>query len=79
MSKKSTTTPLQKMIVNNVRRFRRDKGWEQVDLAAAIEVSRSHISNIEAGNGCYSIKRLEKIAEVFNCHPRDFFNKIGEG
>lgn len=51
-----------KTIGARIRRARVAKGLTQVDLAAAIGVSRAHLTNVEGGNGGLALDKLSILA-----------------
>lgn len=52
----------------NIAYYRKLRGMTQLQLAEAVNISRTHISNIEAPNvqTCVSLDTLFDIAEVLN-------------
>lgn len=55
--------------------YRKMAGLSQLQLAEMIDVSRTHLSNIEAPNvhTSISLELLFRIAEVLNVEVKDFF------
>jgi transcriptional regulator with XRE-family HTH domain len=51
-----------KTIGGRIRQVRVAKGLTQVDLAAAIGVSRAHLTNVEGGNGGLALDKLSILA-----------------
>ncbi len=49
-------------ISGRIRRARLDKGFTQVELAAAIGISRSHLTNAERGNNGLGLDKLSLLA-----------------
>ena len=56
--------------------YRKLRGLTQAELAEATNLSRTHISNIEAPNGktSISLNKLFDIAEVLEVPVKDLFN-----
>lgn len=56
--------------------YRRLRGLTQAELAEATNLSRTHISNIEAPNGktSISLNKLFDIAEVLEVPVKDLFD-----
>ena len=56
--------------------YRKLRGMTQADLAEATQLSRTHISNIEAPNGktSISLNNLFDIAEVLEVPMKDLFD-----
>lgn len=55
----------------NITYYRKLKGWTQEQLAEKAEISRTHLSNIEAPNApkSVSLETLFEIAEVLGVEP----------
>ena len=49
------------------------KGISQTDMANAIGVSQTNLSNMEAGRTAITIQNLFKIKKVLGCKMSDFF------
>jgi transcriptional regulator with XRE-family HTH domain len=56
--------------------YRKLKGYTQIELAEAVELSRTHISNIEAPKAKTSISldRLFDIADALDIPVKDLFD-----
>lgn len=50
---------------NRLRDLRADRGWNQADLAAALEVSRQSVNAIETGRYDPSLPLAFRIAALF--------------
>ena len=53
----------------NLRQARRDAGLSQADLAVAIELTRTSISNIENGRQGISLHTFGRMLHVLNARP----------
>ena len=55
--------------------FRKLKGYSQLELAEKLDISRTHLSNIEAPNQktSISIELLFKIADTLEVDVKEFF------
>ena len=60
----------------NISYFRKLQGYTQEELAEICEISRSHISSIEAPNIVYSIslEMVFNISNALNIEPYQLFN-----
>ncbi len=60
----------------NIAYYRKLRGLSQLQLAESIDVSRTHLSNIEARNmpTSISLELLFKISEVLDVDIREFFD-----
>lgn len=75
MAKLETTlTPLEQYVIDKVREMRIGKGMTVRTLAFEMEVSFGFIGNIEnpKHKAKYKLEHLNKLAEIFECSPRDF-------
>lgn len=61
-----------KKIGSCIKKIRMQKGISQIELAKAINVSQTHMSNIEHGNAGLSLCTAVKIARVLNCSIDQF-------
>jgi len=53
----------------NVKRFRRQKGWSQEELAFECELHRTYISGVERGVRNPTVLALKKIATALRIEP----------
>ncbi len=60
----------------NIAYYRKQKGMTQTDLADAAQVSRTHISNLEAPNGktSISLNKLFDIADALKVEVKQLFD-----
>lgn len=56
-----------KKIGDNIRKLRIQHGITQIELAKAIGISQTHMSNIEKGNTGISLWTAVKISRVLQC------------
>lgn len=61
-----------KKIGGCIRKIRIQKGISQIELAKAIDVSQTHMSNIENGNTGLSLWTAVKIARALDCSIDQF-------
>ena len=54
--------------------YRKARGMTQSELAEAVEISRTHMSNIEAPNSKTSLNKLFDIAEALEVPVKDLFD-----
>jgi transcriptional regulator with XRE-family HTH domain len=55
---------MEKKIGNVLRQLRNSKGLSQEDLAAFLDISRSHIGRLETGEKQPSLKMLFRLADA---------------
>ena len=65
-----------KKVGARIKLIRQSKNWQQANLAAAIGVSQSLLSNMEAGRCSVTLENLIKLHDVLGCPMRDFFVDI---
>lgn len=61
-----------KKIGERIRKLRIQRGISQIELARAIDVSQTHMSNIENGNTGISLWTAVKISRVLECSIDSF-------
>ena len=62
-----------KLLGRRVKFLRMEKGISQTDMAEAIGLSQTNLSNMESGRTATTIQNLFKMREVLNCKMSDFF------
>lgn len=62
-----------------IRQKRNEKGVTQVDLAAALNIDRSHVTRIESGKKPVSVVRLLEISKALECQASDLIAKLEVG
>ena len=65
-----------KKVGKRIKMIRQSRGWQQANLAEAIGVSQSLLSNMEAGRCSVTLENLIKLHEVLDCPMRDFFVEL---
>ena len=48
----------------NIMYYRKERGWTQMDLAEAVDLSRNHMQRIEAATSVPSLSTLLDIADA---------------
>lgn len=59
---------------NNIRKYRKAKGYRQLDLAVALDVSEEYISRVENGLKSLSLRRLFKLADILEVKMTDLID-----
>ena len=62
-----------KLLDRRVKFLRIEKGISQTDMAEAIGLSQTNLSNMESGRTATTIQNLFKMREVLGCKMSDFF------
>lgn len=60
--------------------YRKLKGYSQLELAEMVDISRTHLSNIEAPNihTSVSLELLFKLSDVLDINVKNFFDFTSE-
>ena len=64
------TEPVYRLIGAKIEALRTALGWTQADLAKRIGLTRTSVTNIEAGRQRILLHDVEKIAVAFQMTPR---------
>lgn len=64
-----------KKIGSCIKKIRIQRGISQIELAKAIDVSQTHMSNIENGNTGISLCTAVKISRILNCSIEEFVDE----
>ena len=62
-----------KLLGRRVKFLRIEKGISQTDMAEAIGLSQTNLSNMESGRTAITIQNIFKMREVLGCKMSDFF------
>ena len=62
-------------IGQNIRKYRKQKGWSQEDLAFECELHRTYIGAVERGEKNITILNLLKIKEKLGVRLRDLYQE----
>jgi transcriptional regulator with XRE-family HTH domain len=67
-------TPIDQYVIDLVRELRSKKEMTQQDLAAAISLSRSFVSDVESpkSRAKYNVRHINALADYFGMSPKDF-------
>ena len=70
----STKSYIDLYVADKVKQLRKENKLSQLKLAGELDVSHSFIQQIEDPNhrAKYNVIHLNKLAQIFNCSPRDF-------
>lgn len=64
---------LRKPLGNKIKYFRKQKGLTQEQLAEKIGIETNTLSNIETGKSFMSFKVFQKLPEILEVQPYEFF------
>lgn len=68
-------TKLEKTVIDNIRKIRKEKGISQIRLAAYCDTSASYIGLMESYKNIPKLSTIEKIAEALNISPIELFKE----
>lgn len=58
----------------NIMYYRKERGWTQMDLAEAVDLSRNHMQRIEAATAVPSLSTLLDIADALEVPVQKLFD-----
>ncbi len=61
-----------------IKVLRQERRIQQTELAQAVGISQTHLSNIETGKSAVTLENLLKIRSALDCKMKDFFNESDE-
>jgi transcriptional regulator with XRE-family HTH domain len=62
MTATQSTLGARRILANNLKRFRAERGWSQEDLALEAELHRTFVAHVESCRRNISIDNIEKLA-----------------
>ena len=69
---------LRQTFIQNLKRYRKEKGFRQLDLALAIGKSSNYINSVENGKYFPSPETIEQIADILGLEPIRLFETGAE-
>ncbi|MGK4566451.1 helix-turn-helix domain-containing protein [Flavobacterium sp. 3HN19-14] len=68
-------TKIEQHIIEKIKQMRKERDLSQLELSQKLDMNDSFISHVEAPSkrAKYNINHLNKIAEIFDCSPKDFW------
>ena len=73
---KSAFTDAHRILVSALAQARRDRGLQQVELAARLGKDQSYISNIERGQRRVDVVEFYALARAIGLDPVEWFTQI---
>ena len=64
---------LERLVIDNIKRIRKEKGISQEKLAEACNTATSYIGLMEIYKNVPKLSTIERIANALNVDPLDFF------
>jgi transcriptional regulator with XRE-family HTH domain len=68
---------LRETVAKNLRRLRQAKGLSQEELADRADINRNYVGMLEREQHAATIDMLEKLADVLETDPVEFFRRRG--
>ena len=68
---------LREVVARNLRRLRHAKGLSQEELADRADINRNYVGMLEREQHAATIDMLEKLADVLETDPVEFFQRGG--
>jgi transcriptional regulator with XRE-family HTH domain len=66
---------LERLVIDNIKRTRREKGFSQEKLAEACDTSASYIGLMEIYRNVPKLSTIERIAYALGVDPLEFFHR----
>ena len=66
---------LQRILADNLKRVRAERGYSQEKLAEIVDLHRTYISGIERGTRNVSLRNIEKIAQALDLPVMDLLTE----
>lgn len=66
---------LRETVAKNLRRLRQAKGLSQEELADRADINRNYVGMLEREQHAATIDMLEKLADVLETDPAEFFQR----
>ena len=63
-----------KLLGNNIKKYRKIRGYRQLDLATAMDLSEDYICRVENGLKSMSLKRLFQLADILEVKMTDLID-----
>ncbi len=63
-----------KLLGNNIRKYRKSKGYRQLDLALAMDLSEDYICRVENGIKFLSLRKLFQLADILEVKMSDLID-----
>jgi transcriptional regulator with XRE-family HTH domain len=64
---------LERLVIDNIKRIRKEKGFSQEKLAEACDTATSYIGLMEIYKNVPKLSTIERIANALDVSPLDFF------
>lgn len=66
---------LRRVVAQNLRRIRRERGLSQEELADQAGLNRNYVGMIEREENAPTVDALEQLSEALNIDPVSFFRR----
>ena len=62
------------LLGKNIKKYRKEKGLKQLDLAIALDCTYEYISRIERGQKYLSLRKLFELADILKVDVKDLMD-----
>lgn len=62
-----------KLLANNIKKYRKQNGLSQNQLAELLNISREHLAKLETTKRCISLNLLFRLSDVLSVSLKDLF------
>ncbi len=76
MGKATLEHTIQRLVGENVRRLREDRGWTQHELSKASDLHVTYLSGIECGRRNITVGIIARLAEALEVPPGELFREV---
>ncbi|RRJ85699.1 XRE family transcriptional regulator [Gulosibacter macacae] len=66
---------LQRVVGDNLRRYRQGKGWSQEEFAHELGVHRTYMGSLERGERNLSLRSVERLAASLGMEPLELLSE----
>ena len=66
---------LRRIVAQNIKGLRREKGMSQEELAGRADMNRNYVGMIERSEHAATVDMLERIADALGVEPGEFFRR----
>ena len=70
---------LERLVIDNIKRIRKEKGISQEKLAEACNTATSYIGLMEIYRNVPKLSTIERIAKALDVDPLVFFERVNQG
>lgn len=65
----------EKLFRENLKKYRKERGYTQIKLSILAGISQDYMSEIERGKASPSLKKIAMLADALNIEVKDLFTE----